>query len=195
MHRTNCWLPKLPVACLNWKDKHYDTKPWRNCQSHQLLKVNFYLQNTISVYDLWYIFHPYNSPKIGCNLESLAKKRITKKRNVGDLMGLLRMNNTIKQMKTMSNPPQAKRRRQESVESNLWVSDVSNTDLLNVLDGPVLAEPYYVSEETKSALLSVMSNTDNLLTTNFSNMATCKCIPYQHATANKQRKVKTFYMP
>ena len=58
-------------------------------------------------------------------------------------MGLLRMNNTIKEMKMLSNPPQAKRR-QESVESNLWVSDVTDTDLLNVLDGLSLAEPCYV---------------------------------------------------
>ena len=117
-------------------------------------------------------------PKIGCNIELLAKKRITKKRNVGDLMSLLRMNNTIKEMKTLSNPPQAKRRRQESVESNLWVSDVTDTDLLNVLDGLNLTEPCYASEDTKSALLSTMSSTDNLLATNFNNMPTCKCIPY-----------------
>ena len=123
-------------------------------------------------------FPPYNSPKIGCNIELLAKKRITKKRNVGDLMGLLRMNNTIKEMKTLANAPQAKRRRQESVELNLWVSDVTDTDLLNVLDGLDLTEPCYVSEDTKTALLSAMSNTDNLLTTNFNNKPTCKCIHY-----------------
>ena len=81
-------------------------------------------------------------------------------------------------MKTLSNPPQAKRRRQESIESNLWVSDVTDTDLLTVLDGLNLAEPCYVSEDTKSALLSAMSNTDNLLTANFNNMPTCKCNPY-----------------
>ena len=81
-------------------------------------------------------------------------------------------------MKTLSNPPQAKRRRQESVESNLWVSDVTDTDLLNVLDGLDMAEPCYVSEDTKSALLSAMLKTDNLLSTNFNNMPTCKCIPY-----------------
>ena len=88
------------------------------------------------------------------------------------------MNNTIKQMKTLSNPPQAKRRRQESVESNLWLSDVTDTDHLNILHGLDLAEPCYAPEDTKSALLSAVSNTDNLLTTNFNNMATCKCIPY-----------------
>ena len=77
----------------------------------------------------------------------------------------------------LSNPPQAKRRRQEFVELNLWVSDVTDTALLNVLDGLDLAEPCYLSEDTKTALLSVMSNTDNLLTTNF-NKPTCKCIPY-----------------
>ena len=81
-------------------------------------------------------------------------------------------------MKTLSNPPQAKRRNKESVELNLWVSYVTDTDLLNVLDGLDLAEPCYVSEDAKSTLLSAVSNTDNLLTTNFSNMATCKCIPY-----------------
>ena len=78
----------------------------------------------------------------------------------------------------LSNLPQAKRRRQDSVESNLWVSDVTDTDLLNVLDGLDLAEPCYVSEDTKSALLSAMSNTDNLLATNVNNMPTCKCTPY-----------------
>ena len=78
----------------------------------------------------------------------------------------------------LSNPPQAKRRRKESVELNPWVSDVTDTDLSNVLDGLDLAEPCYVSEDTKSALLSAMSNTDNLLATNFNNMPTCKCIPY-----------------
>ena len=82
----------------------------------------------------------------------------------------------------LSNPPQAKRRRQKSVESNLRVSDVTDTDLLNVLDGLDLAEPCYVSEDTKSALLSVVSNTDNLLATNFNNMPTCECIPYSYAT-------------
>ena len=108
----------------------------------------------------------------------LAKKRFTKKRNVGDLMGLLSMNNTIKEMKMLCNPPQPKIRRKESVESNLWVSDVTDTDMLNVLDGLDLAEPCYVSEDTKSALLSAMSKTDNLLGTNFSHMETCKCILY-----------------
>ena len=88
------------------------------------------------------------------------------------------MNNTIKEMKTLSNPPQAIRRRQQSVESNLWVSDVSDTDLLNTLDGLDLAEPCYVSEDTKSALSFAVSNTHNLLATNFSHMETCKCIPY-----------------
>ena len=78
----------------------------------------------------------------------------------------------------LRNPPQAKRRRQESVELNLWVSDVTDTDILNVLDGLDLAEPCYTSEDTKSALLSAVSNTDNLLATNFHNMPTCKCIPY-----------------
>ena len=77
-----------------------------------------------------------------------------------------------------SNPPQAKRRRQESVESNLWVSDVTDTDLLNVLDGLDLAEPCYVSKDTKSALLSAVSNIDNFLTANFNSKPTCKCIPY-----------------
>ena len=66
------------------------------------------------------------------------------------------MNNTIKEMKTL---PQPKRRREESVESNLWVSDVTDTDILNALDGLDLAEPCYVSEDTKSALLSVVSKT------------------------------------
>ena len=93
-------------------------------------------------------------------------------------MGLLSMNNTIKETKMLSNPPQAKRRREESLESNLWVINVTDTDLLNVLDGLDLAEPCYVSEDTKSALLSAVSNTDNLLTTNFSHVETCKCILY-----------------
>ena len=60
-------------------------------------------------------------------------------------------------MKMLCNPPQPKRRREESVESNLWVSDITDTDLLNVLDGLDLAEPCYVSEDTKSALLPAMS--------------------------------------
>ena len=77
-------------------------------------------------------------------------------------------------MKTLSNPHPAKRRRERNVESNMWVSDVTDTDLLNVLDGLDLAEPCYLSEDTKSALLSA----DNILTTNLSNMETCKCIPY-----------------
>ena len=59
----------------------------------------------------------------------------------------------------LCNPPQPKRRREESVESNLWVSDVTDTDMLNVLDGLDLAEPCYVSEDTKSALLSAVSKT------------------------------------
>ena len=93
-------------------------------------------------------------------------------------MGLLSMNNTIKEMKMLCNPPQLKRRRQKSVESHLWVSDVTDTDMLNVLDGLNLAEPCYVSEDTKSALLSAVSKTDNLLATNFSHTETCKCILY-----------------
>ena len=76
-------------------------------------------------------------------------------------MGLLSMNNTIKEMKTLCNPPQPKRRREESVESNLWVSGVTDTDMLSALDGLDLAEPCYVSEDTKSALLSVVSKTDS----------------------------------
>ena len=99
-------------------------------------------------------------------------------------------------MKTLSNPPQAKRRRQESVESNLWVSDVTDTDLLNVLDGLTLAEPCYVSEDTKSDLLSVVSKTHNVLATNFSHMETCKCIfinILQYVT--KQSKIETCYTP
>ena len=81
-------------------------------------------------------------------------------------------------MKTLSNPHLAKRRREQNVESNMWASDVTDTDLLNVLDGLNLAEPCYMSEDTKSTLLSAVSNTDNILATNFSNMETCKCIPY-----------------
>ena len=81
-------------------------------------------------------------------------------------------------MKTLSNPHLAKRIQEQNVESNMWVSDVTDTDLLNVLDGLNLAEPCYVSEDTKSTLLSAVSNTDNILATNFSNMETCKCIPY-----------------
>ena len=88
------------------------------------------------------------------------------------------MSNTIKEMKTLSSPPQPKRRREESLESNLWVIDATDTDLLNVLDGLDLAEPCYVSEDTKSALLSAVSNTDNLLATNLSHMESCKCILY-----------------
>ena len=86
------------------------------------------------------------------------------------------MNNTIKEMKTLCNPPQPKRQREESVESNLWVSDVTDTDMLNALDGLDLAEPCYVSEDTKSALLSAVSKTDSLLATNFSHTDTFKCI-------------------
>ena len=78
----------------------------------------------------------------------------------------------------LCNPPQPKRRREESVESNLWVSDVTDTDMLNALDGLDLAEPCYVSEDTKSALLSAVSKTDSLLATNFSHTETCKCILY-----------------
>ena len=78
----------------------------------------------------------------------------------------------------LCNPPQPKRRREESVESNLWVSYVTDTDMLNDLDGLDLAEPCYVSEDTESALLSAVSKTDSLLATNFSHMETCKCILY-----------------
>ena len=75
----------------------------------------------------------------------------------------------------LTNPPQAKRR-QQSIESNLWVSDITDTDLLNVLDRLDLAEPCYLLQDTKPALLSAMSNTDNLLATNFNSLPTCKCI-------------------
>ena len=98
-------------------------------------------------------------------------------------------------MKTLSNSPQGKRRRQESVESNLWVSDVPDTDLLNVLHGLDLAEPCYVSEDTKYVLLCAVSNTDNLLATNFSNMVVSVCLISMPQYVNKKRKVKTFYMP
>ena len=112
--------------------------------------------------------------EIGRDIIQLAKKRVTKKRNVGDIMGLLRVNSTIKEMKTLSIPPVAKRRRRDDMESNLWVSDVTDTDLLNVLDGLDLAEPFYVSEDTKSALLTAISKTDNILAPNFSDAADCK---------------------
>ena len=58
------------------------------------------------------------------------------------------------------------------------MSDVTDTDMLNVLDGLDLAEPCYVSEDTRSALLSAMSKTDNLFATNFSHTETCKCNLY-----------------
>ena len=102
------------------------------------------------------------------------------------------MNNTIKEMKMLCNPPQPKRRREKSVESNLWVSGVTDTDMLNVLDGLDLAEPCYVSEDTKSALLSVVSKTDNLLATNFGHMELVSVffINILHYV-NKESKIET----
>ena len=110
-------------------------------------------------------------------------------------MGLLMMNNTIKEMKMLSNPPQAKRRRQESVESNLWVSDVTNTDLLNVLDRLDLAELSYVSEDTKSALLSAMSNTIFWLQISITSQLVSVFLIKMLQYVNKQRNVRTLYIP
>ena len=56
-----------------------------------------------------------------------------------------------KQGSTMKKP------RTTDVE-HLWVTDVSDSKLLNVLDSVDLAEPCYVSEETKEALLAAISN-------------------------------------
>ena len=101
------------------------------------------------------------------------------------------MNNTIKEMKMLHNPPQPKRG-EKSVESNLWVSDVTDTDMLNVLGGLDLAEPCYVSEDTKSALLSAMSKTDNLLAqiSVTWKLVSVFCINILHYV-NKESKIET----
>ena len=82
----------------------------------------------------------------------------------------------------MSKPPQAKKKKTGICRVESVVSDVSDTDLLNVLERLDLTEPCYVSENIKSALLSAVSNTVNLWATNFNTMPTCKCIPYSYPT-------------
>ena len=102
-------------------------------------------------------------------------------------MGLLSMNNTIKEMKMLCNPPQPKRRRQESVESNLWMSDVTDTDMLNVLDGPDLAEPCYVSEDKKSAVSKTIFSLQISVTWKLVGVSFINIIHY----VNNKNKVET----
>ena len=95
----------------------------------------------------------------------MVAKRKARKHNYGDIMGLLDMNHTICAFhKTLTPRPNnltghnsAKKPRTTDVE-NLWVTDVSDSELLNVPDSLDLAEPCYVSEETKEALLAAINN-------------------------------------
>ena len=92
----------------------------------------------------------------GCQVNEIVAQRKSRKCNYGDIMGLLDMICTIhvfqKTLTPRSNNLTAcnslKKPRTTDVE-NPWVTDVSDRDLLNVLDSLDLAEPCCVSEETK----------------------------------------------
>ena len=96
-------------------------------------------------------------------------------------MGLLDMNCTIRAFHKTSTPRpnnltacnSAKKPRTTDVE-HLWVTDVSDSKLLNVLDSLDLAEPCYVSEETKEALLAAISNLQSCSNNFAENVVQCK---------------------
>ena len=57
---------------------------------------------------------------------------------------------------------------------HLWVTDVSDSKLLNVLDSLDLAELCYVSDETKEALLAAISNSQSCSNNFAENVVECK---------------------
>ena len=96
----------------------------------------------------------------------IVAQRKSRKHNYGDIMGLLDMSHTICAFQKILIPRpnnftahnSSKKPRTTDVE-NLWATDVSDRDLLNLLDSLDLTELCYVSEETKKALLAAMSFT------------------------------------
>ena len=104
----------------------------------------------------------------GCQVTEIVVKRKERKHNYRNIMGLLDMNSTIHAFHKTSTPRpnnltacnSMKKPRTTDVE-HLWVTDVSDSELLNVLGSLDLAEPCYVSEETKEALLTAISNSQS----------------------------------
>ena len=95
------------------------------------------------------------------------------------------MNHTIRAFhKTLTPRPNnltacnsVKKPRTTDVE-HLWVTDVSDSEYLNVLDSLDLAEPCYVSEETKEALLAAISNSQSCRNIFAENVVKCKQLYY-----------------
>ena len=117
----------------------------------------------------------------GCQVNEIVAKRKARKCNYRDIMGLLDMNRTIHAFqKTLTPRPNnftahnsSKKPRTTDVE-NLWVTDVSDRELLNVLDSLDLGEPCYFSEETKGALLASISNSQSCSNNFAENAVECK---------------------
>ena len=117
----------------------------------------------------------------GCQVSEIVAKRKARKHNYGDIMGLLDMNCTIcafhKTLILRSNnltPCNSAKKPRTTDEEHLWVTDVSDRELLNVLDSLDLAEPCYVSEETKEALLAVINNLQSCSNNFAENVVKCK---------------------
>ena len=97
----------------------------------------------------------------GRDVELIAKRRKTRRRNYGDLMGILNVNRTISNARheneqlNQFNAPKIVRGK----TSKQWVMDESpyNSNGLK-LESLDLAEPVYVSEDTKEALLNAITD-------------------------------------
>lgn len=103
-------------------------------------------------------------PKVfkGRDIEMLAKKRKSRRRNYGDIMGLLSVNRTIQAVRQESeknnNIGKTLRGKKRTSE---WVMDQPNYDQEGWnLDSLDLAEPCYVSEDTKQALRDMIAQSD-----------------------------------
>ena len=117
----------------------------------------------------------------GHQVNEIVAKRKARKHNYGDIMGLLNINHTICAFqKTLTprpnnfTPHNSSKKPRATDVGNLWVTDVSDRELLNVLDSLDLAEPCYVSEETKEALLAAISNSQSCSNNFAENAVECK---------------------
>ena len=117
----------------------------------------------------------------GHQVSEIVAKRKARKCNYRDIMGLIDMNSTIHAFhKTLTPRPNnltarnsTKKPRITDVE-HLWVTDVSDSIILNVLDCLDLAELCYVSGETKEASLAAISNSQSCSNNFAENVVKCK---------------------
>ena len=110
----------------------------------------------------------------GCKVTEIAAKRKARKRNYSNIVGLLDVNRTI--CAVHKNTPQWPNKEtchdndknsNNQQYKNLWVTDVSDAELLKTVNSLDLAESCYMSKEMKEALLSAINNSQTTSTTNF----------------------------